>query len=400
MDHNKKVILISDYLYNDPPTRNAIYSFKDAGFKLTYIEHSEKKNKNVLPQGVSEIRIPFFYFFSGGVLNKIFNIVWLSYRLNRIISKENPAIVVAIMFRPIALIKKKKGIFYIASVLDIPSMAFSGRLDRIIYQRVWKKIKNWDLIWASDEYKAEKVQQLGQLSAQPVICYNCPRLDYFEGYQKFDSRNWVLELLNTKYGIKFCSRGEPILLLRAGAIGEFGAIEETILALKELPANLIFILIGRPDKEYKLHLEKLIIQEKLTDRVCLYDRPDDDEWKKFLLGADIGHLIHIRPDEKDNPAIAANYDLNSSLSNNRMFQYMAAGLPILSYNDSRMKEIHNTVDCFSVVNISNLKNELLAKINELIKDKNLRNYKGNNANSAYMNIFNWDFQFNKGLKII
>ena len=38
----------------------------------------------------------------------------------------------------------------------------------------------------------------------------------------------------------------------------------------------------------------------------------------------------------------AEYNLNSSLSNNRLFQYMAAGLPIISYNDERLNDIHQS----------------------------------------------------------
>ena len=136
----------------------------------------------------------------------------------------------------------------------------------------------------------------------------------------------------------------------------------------------------------------------MIHRVFLFDKPDDNEWKRILFASDIGHLIHVKPN--DNPVIAANYDLNSSLSNNRLFQYMCAGLPIISYNDPRMDAIYDEVGCFSIVDTSELTKNLVNVCNHLLNNSKQRVEMGMNAQKAFDENYNWEKQFSKIHKII
>jgi len=229
--------------------------------------------------------------------------------------------------------------------------------------------------------------KFGRLKLRPIICHNSPTTEYFSNLSS--ERDVTLRKLLQNQGAPLKEVGGCILL-RAGAIGEYGGIEETIFCMKNLPQDYVFLMMGRPPQAYKEKIERLIQAENLNHRIFLWNRPSDNMWKMALAGADIGHLIH-------GPFITASqkrqYDFNSSLSNNRLFQYMAASIPILSYDDPRMSYIHNEVGCFRVARLSNLAEDIENIWRELGSDSALRKRVGSNGRKAHLNKYCWEIDF-------
>jgi glycosyltransferase involved in cell wall biosynthesis len=392
-DQIAKVVVLSDYRSSDPPTQNTVLALARFGYKVFYISHLNEKITN---QFVNNLNIKVIYIstlpLKGSLLSKILSLIWYYHNVNRILKELKPTYVIGFMFSPVAYIKRIRGVRYIASILDIPILINSGRLDRIIIKSAFSNLKFWDLVWASDVYKATHIAQLAQLESMPLVCHNCPSLMYFDGYDKAECRKWLINILMEN---KININDDSIILLRAGAVGEFGAIEETIQLLKKLPETLVFVMMGRPTSSYKKSLLNLISESDLTNRIFMFDQPDDYIWKKIMLGSDIGHLIHIRPSDKLNSNKAKIFDTNSSLSNNRLFQYMAASLPIIAYNDPRMRNIYSEVDCFKIVDTTDLKISLHSILEYLLSQKNQRIKLGSNGKLAYLNKYNWENEFNQ-----
>ena len=275
----------------------------------------------------------------------------------------------------------------VSCIYDIPALEDAGRLDRRIIPQAWQALQQADLVWSSDAYKSELTKQRGGLKVLPLVCHNCPQLDYLpEPIWPRDS--WLRSEL-FRQGAKLGGEGGCILL-RAGAIGECGGIEETLDCMAQLPNDFVFVMLGRPSAEYKIHLQDRIAQLGLEKRAFLWDRPTDEVWKRALTGADIGHLIHgpFPPGR-----MTRLYELNSSLSNNRLFQYMAAGLPIISYDDPRMGELYNEVQCFQVARLDKLEADVLKIWKELGGNLCMRQKLGRAGRLAHINKYNWQMQF-------
>jgi glycosyltransferase involved in cell wall biosynthesis len=242
-------------------------------------------------------------------------------------------------------------------------------------------------VWASDIHKAHIAQEIGRLSSTPMICHNCPPISYLPN-SVWPRDNWLRTELR-RAGAKIENGGGSILL-RAGAIGEYGGIEETLEGMKGLPEDYIFLMIGRPPAEYKQKILTYISTLDLGNRAFLWDRPSDDVWKSALRGADIGHLIHgpFPPGR-----MTRLYNLNSSLSNNRLFQYMAASLPIIAYDDPRMESIYKEVPCFRVARLSNLVKDIHRAWRELGGDDTRRKSLGEAGRKAHLQKYCWEVQF-------
>jgi glycosyltransferase involved in cell wall biosynthesis len=394
---NKNILVFAHYTVQDPPTANTIKSLLKLGYSVRAIQQSDIKNYDLESyQNFKLITIYDFRFFKllkGG--HNLFKWIYFKIFILIYIKIFNPNFIIGWMLHPLDILKPtfEKKYQLISVITDIPSLEYAGKLDKNIISNAWQKIKFADVMWASDIYKAELAQKYGNLDTLPLVCHNCPASDYIKK-DLWPRDNWLRQQLANQVAE---INETTCILIRAGAIGPYGGIEETLEAMLSLPINVLFFMMGRPNDEYKNKIFSLINELNLNKRVFLWIQPDDYTWKKALLGADIGHLIHLRP---ESGSIAANYYLNSSLSNNRLFQYMAAGLPIISYNDPRMNLIYNEVDCFKVVDVNNLVESLIKNINGLYENEQDRIRLGKNGREAHLKKYNWEYQFEPVLEKI
>lgn len=395
---NKRSLLViyTDGI-SDPPSRQAAAALAASGFDhLTLHAPVKDSGLEVNQQGISvagfkRLQLP-------RVLRSIQQpLNWLRFCLSvrSTIWKFKPDVVVAIMHHALAALPKSsrsRRFQLVACIYDIPPLGHAGRLDRRSIRHGWSRLAKADLVWASDKYKADLARKIGHLVEMPVICHNCPSLDYLPE-PSAETRAWLRTELR-RQGMAIGEVGGSILL-RAGAIGEYCGIEETLAGMNHLPDDYVFVMMGRPPGTYKAHLIKQISALGLAKRAILLDRPDEVVWKNALQGADIGHLIHgpFPPGY-----MTRLYELNSSLSNNRLFQYMAAGLPIISYDDPRMSDIYEEVPCFRVARLSSLGHDIIACWRELGNDNFLRKQMGDIGRKAHLGKYCWEQQFGAVMK--
>ncbi len=392
MKDSRSVLISYTNALADPPARQASNSLAMAGFKHLILHAPSDANAEMKMSQNIEVTVfrkiqcfqplrPFIQ-----VLN------WLRFChcVNYVLQSFKPDLVLTIMLNPLAALPlPQRGTSFklAACVYDIPATPNLGKLDRLIAVRAWTKLSHAHLVWTSDIYKGQLAQQLGELRNIPFVCHNCPPRDYLPD-STLPRDTWLRDELRRQGAMRDQHGGS--IMLRAGAIGECGGIEETLLAMRELPKQHLFLMIGRPMESYKNTLLRQIAELGLERRAFLWEKPNDELWKKALQGADIGHLIHgpFPPGP-----ITRNYELNSSLSNNRLFQYMAAGLPIVSYDDPRLQGIHREVGCFRVAQVANLVESIRHQWRDLAANSAERSFLGQAARNAHLTKYNWEAQF-------
>jgi hypothetical protein len=364
---------------------------RDAGYHCAVFLGDGHQPGTIVPDSVDEFfwQPPAGYSLFPRPLQSVFKFLSFRKQLAGHIDRFSPDVVVAFMFHALACLPPQWGrpVKLVGAVWDVFELSHAGHMDRRIIPRGWQSLKLTDVVWASDIFKARLAQGQAQLTALPVVCHNCPRLDYLPE-PTWPRDGWLRDELRQRGATLGETSGS--ILLRAGAVGECGGIEETLAVMRALPEDFVFCLMGRPSENYKKKLLRLIGDLGLERRAFLFDRPSDEVWKRALQGADIGHLIHgpFPPGR-----MTRMYELNSSLSNNRLFQYMAAGLAIIAYDDPRMNVIYAEVPCFRVARLSRLEQDILAIWKELGTDVGLQKRLGGAGRIAHSRTFNWKCQF-------
>lgn len=388
----KKTLILGHYTVNDPTTVNTVKSFAAISQEVVVLQQSTNTNESL--RSYTNVRIISVYNFRHLLWMKgmvsLLRAWWYRMCLKWYIFKHKPDVVASFMLYPLAALAPRSNKTYqlICCIYDIPSVVHAGSYDKRINKKGWHYLKQADVVWASDEHKAALTQQYGQLKQLPLVCHNAPALDAFD-YKPGHRSKWLREKLHAAGALSDANKG--MIMLRAGAIGDWGGIEETLDAMTRLPEDLVFLMMGRPDYAYKEKLLLRIQELGLTKRALLWDRPDDDSWKKAIEGADIGHLLHLEP--VNNAYLEEIYRYNSSLSNYRLFNYMAVGLPILSYDDSRLDHIHQQLGCFSVVNRKGAIASIQTLVEKLCNDHAFYEQQSVASFNGFAHYYNWPQQF-------
>lgn len=306
--------------------------------------------------------------------------------IKKAVREVRPDLFVSFMLHPWVAAGNLEKVRRVCCIYDIPPTNHTGFLASYIYRHAWKNLGRLDYVWCSDRFKAQLCKARGQLDASPAVCHNVPYSDYIRDSEPGSGRGWLCERLAAQDVM--VGQGQKILL-RAGAFGVLGGIEETLAALVKNP-EWIFVLMGRPELNYEVSVRNTVAELGLKNRVGFLIRPSNDDWRKALLGADAGHLIHLQP--KGGYHREA-FDNNSPLSTNRLFQYMAAELTIISSDDGRMAQIHDEIACFEVAESANLEVSLDQILKRLCFNTVINRNMGKAGRSAHLNKYNWEHQF-------
>lgn len=369
------------YGLQDPPTANLCRYLRSRGWRVVVVSRAGESAQGAIGEPSYVLPEPRVRFLSS--LSEFIN--W-----GRVIKKAvrelKPDLFISFMLHPWVAAGDLGRVRRVCCIYDIPPTQHAGLLGGYIYPNAWKNLGKLDYVWSSDPLKAQLCKVRGRLETVPPVCHNVPYSDYIDETELGSGRPWLCERLAAQDVM--VEQGQKILL-RAGAFGVLGGIEETLAALVKNP-EWIFVLMGRPDLNYEVSVRDKVTELNLKNRVGFLIRPSNDEWRKALLGADAGHLIHLRPEDGYHREA---FDNNSPLSTNRLFQYMAAKLPIISSDDSRMAEIHREIDCFLVAEAANLVKSLDHILKRLRSDTFIDQNMGEAGRSAHLNKYNWEHQF-------
>ena len=369
------------YGLQDPPTANLCRYLRSRGWRVAVVLRAG--------QGAQEVIVEAKYFLPEARIRCLASLTEF-FNWGRVIKKAvrdlGPDLFISFMVHPWVSAGCLGQVRRVCCIYDIPPAQHAGILASSIYRNAWKNLGKLDYVWSSDPLKAQLCKVRGRLETAPPVCHNVPYSDYIDETELGSGRTWLCARLAAQDVM--VEQGQKILL-RAGAFGVLGGIEETLAALVKNP-TWVFVLMGRPDSDYEVFVRAKVAELNLKSQVGFIVRPSNDEWRKALLGADAGHLIHLRPDDGYHREA---FDNNSPLSTNRLFQYMAAKLPIISSDDSRMAEIHREIDCFLVAEAANLVKSLDHILKRLRSDTFIDRNMGKAGRSAHLNKYNWEDQF-------
>jgi len=178
------------------------------------------------------------------------------------------------------------------------------------------------------------------------------------------------------------SKEEKILLFE-GRLDVNRGIEEGILSLKYL-SHCSLVMLGFGPDLYISGLKRLIENEGLTDRVYFFGAVPFDEVTRTAMSADIGLIL------------LQNADLNFYYASpNKLFDFMAAGLPVVGSNFPDMKKFIEGYNIGMTCDPTNPR-EIADAIDYIISDENRYNEMKKNALEA-AKIFNWE---NEGRKLV
>jgi glycosyltransferase involved in cell wall biosynthesis len=146
---------------------------------------------------------------------------------------------------------------------------------------------------------------------EPVVLLNTPL------YREYKPSTLYRDNLKIPAGQK--------ILLYAGIINNYRGIEEMIQSLKYLP-DCCLVLHGFGPNYYISSLHSLIDNNGVRDRVYFFGPVPFDEVSTYAMSADVGLILHKN--------VGLNYYY---VSPNKLFECMAAGLPVVGSNFPDLK---------------------------------------------------------------
>ena len=169
------------------------------------------------------------------------------------------------------------------------------------------------------------------------------------------------------------------IALYQGALMHNRSLDKLIYAASFLEPNIVIVLMGPDDGRTKLQLEALIVSEGVADRVKIIPAVPYSELLDWTSSADIG-LIALSPD----------YSLSIRMClPNKLFEYLMAGLPVLTTQLDAVSDIVRTYDVGQTVS-SFTPADIGAVINALLADGTALSRMQHNALEAVQQDLCWE----------
>lgn len=173
------------------------------------------------------------------------------------------------------------------------------------------------------------------------------------------------------------------IILQLGIVDEGRGLEQMIKAVKFLPQNYLVIFLGRGKLESQI--KKMAKDLKLEKQIYVLPRVAPDEVVSTIKEVDLGLALTQK--------ISLSYYYSSP---NKLFQYIAAKVPILGSNFPEYKKIILQNNIGEVVNPANSK-QIAQKIKKMLKTKNQKKYRRNLVGLAKTK-YNWSIEETKLIK--
>ena len=196
--------------------------------------------------------------------------------------------------------------------------------------------------------------------------------------EKYENR---IPLSKSKLGL---SEGKFILIMQGSGLNVDRGIEEAVLSMQFID-NAVLILVGSGDVIPKV--KELVAKNQLSEKVMFFDKRPYLEMMQLTSNANIGLTL-------DKP-LSDNYKFSLP---NKLFDYIQAGIPILSSQLIELKKIIDKYDigCF----VETVSPEEIAKnVNFLIENPDkLNEYKLNCIKAAETE--NWEHEKMKLIRFV
>ena len=255
--------------------------------------------------------------------------------------------------------------------LDRPRLRNRSRLNRFLVRKIESfLIRRTDANIAPGESVGHELSKRYQI-ALPTVILNVPSYHSFQRSTIFRDE---LEI-----------PAEEKIILYAGKVSWYRGLEEEIQSLKYLSQCSLVIFGFGPDY-YISGLRELIRNEGVMDRVYFYGAVPFDEVTKYAMSADVGLVLHQN--------VGLNYYY---VSPNKLFECMAAGLPVVGSNFPDLKRFVEGYNFGVTCDPGNPK-EIANAISYILSDEHRYEEMRRNALEA-AKIFNWENESNKLLAL-
>jgi len=171
------------------------------------------------------------------------------------------------------------------------------------------------------------------------------------------------------------SQEKTIVLIYTGTLERERGIKEAIEAVDSLQGKARLILLGWfYDPQFESE-----IKDRVNDNIQLVGKVPFDKVPYFMEKADVG-IICLLP-SPNNIAAASR--------NNKLFEYMSAGLPVISSNFPSWRNIVEGNNCGLTVDPMNPE-EIAKAIEYLLEQPELMEEMGRNGQNAVLEKYNWE----------
>ncbi len=172
---------------------------------------------------------------------------------------------------------------------------------------------------------------------------------------------------------------EVRIALYQGNLQSDRGLDRLIPAAKHLHPKTVIVMMGKNMESTKEHLEALIAQEQVADRVKILPAVPYEELLDWTASADIG-LTTFSPEQ----SLSIRYTLP-----NKLFEYLMAGLPVLSLELDAIAEVLRRYEVGHV--LSSLDPAEIGRgINAMLQDEQALDHMHNNALEASQQELCWD----------
>lgn len=245
-----------------------------------------------------------------------------------------------------------------------------------IERRAWRMLEKYliyrvDAVIVTGKYRGEYLSKKYNITP-PNVILNCPAQPALNRVENSSLRD-KLAMRNPLV---------PIILYQGGFTSGRG-LENLVRAMHNVDSGVLVFMGWGPLKQ---ELIRTVVAEGLDEKVLFADPVLPDELVAYTASATLGVVIYQ----------------NTSLNNyyatpNKLYEYISAGLPVVSSNFPALKEI---VDSYGLGVTFNAEEpeSIAAAINAVLSDdKKYAHWKGNARHAA--EIFSWEHESVKLLDI-
>lgn len=231
-----------------------------------------------------------------------------------------------------------------------------------------------------------------------IVFSNEKRTNFFLNKYRKDNLNIITihNVLSIKYkkyfkGLKKVKSKKNVKIFRIGSIGPGHGLFTLVKSLKFLPSNYQLTLCGKiMDYNFFNSLKKIINKEKISEKIKIYNSPKRKKWEKLLVNSDLGVALYERINFSHKFMVGASQKINS---------YLAAGLPVLAYNDHQFSDFNKKYKCCLLINGNNSKT-MAKSIKNVFKRKNKIKSLRKHSSLAFKKYYNFENEFIKFKKYL
>ncbi|MFH1897591.1 MAG: glycosyltransferase [Candidatus Desantisbacteria bacterium] len=226
-----------------------------------------------------------------------------------------------------------------------------------------------NLVLAADYARTDKMIEWYRLK-NIITCRNVPFL-----YKNIKNNRLIHHALNLTDNV--------FVLLYQGQIIENRGLENSISSLVFLPENIVFVLIGFGDVEYRNSLLSHAIGLGVDSRVFILPAVPYDELLEWTASADLVQVL------------TQNTSLSYYLAApNKLYEAAMVGIPVVASNFPEIERVIEKYQFGLTINPENPR-EIAAAIDTLFKDKTKYYFYRNNALLASAEDLNWEKESSK-----